>query len=119
MFTYVQNLVMEDEIAERLRIKARKEALKVTSKRNEWLRSEEVKQLARVMDMPITAVRVHRQPRTVLQPPPAGKERRRITVMLLEKRGDAVVSQEESKEVEDHPRRKTGLRRKPTSKWRT
>ncbi len=76
------------------------------------MKADEVKQLARlrVIDLPITAVRIHRQPRGVLQPPPAGKRRKRITVMLLEKRGDAVVTQEDSKEVENHPKRRTSMR---------
>ena len=116
VFAFVENVLLEYEIAERLRGKNEKlrkrtevEVEKSEDRKNEWMRPEEVRQLAQVMDLPITAVRIHRQPRRVLQAPPHGKPRRRVTVMLLQNRGDAVVTQESSEEVRKHPKRRTSM----------
>ncbi|CAJ1419645.1 unnamed protein product [Effrenium voratum] len=49
---------------------------KEQGKANAWLPRSEVKKLRRLLDMPITAARLHKQPRKRMQRPPHSEERR-------------------------------------------
>ena len=79
---------------------------KEQGKANAWLPRSEVKKLRRLLDMPITAARLHKQPRKRMQRPPGGKKRGRVVVMLSKRAGAAMVSQETLEEVQQQPRRK-------------
>ena len=111
MFAYVQNVIATEDRAEILRNKAREgcSAEDGSSRANHWMRRDEVRRLARTLDMPVTAIRLHRQPRKRLHPPPGRHDRRRITVMLLQKEGEAMVSDETVNQVKEQPRRKTTM----------
>lgn len=78
-------------------------------RKNEWMKREEVAELARLLDLPISAVRIHRQPRKRLHPPPAGKRRSRVTVMLLEQQGEAMVLTENQEKTEKNKKTKTPM----------
>ena len=80
--------------------------LKERGKANAWLPRTEVKKLRRLLDLPITAARLHKQPRKRMQRPPGGKKRGRVVVMLSKQAGAAMVSQETLEEVRQQPRRK-------------
>ncbi|CAJ1408326.1 unnamed protein product [Effrenium voratum] len=77
---------------------------KEQGKANAWLPRSEVKKLRRLLDMPITAARLHKQPRKRMQRPPGGQKRGRVVVMLSKRA--AMVSQETLEEVQQQPRRK-------------
>ena len=102
-FTYVQNIVMEDEILEALALETGKE-LQHVERKNEWIKGEEVQKLAELLDLPITAIRLHKQPRKKMQSPGNKTGRGRITVMILKKAGEAIVYHENADEVKRKPR---------------
>ena len=110
-FIYVQNLVMEDEILSALAQKTGRK-LKRVERKNEWLKGEEVQKLSELLELPITAVRLHKQPRKKMQSPGGKEGRTRITVMLLEKPGEAVVCHERADQVKMKPKASTPM------KWR-
>ena len=66
----------------------------------------EVKKLRRLLGMPITAARLHKQPRKRTQRLCGGKKRGRVVVVLSKQAGAAMVSQETLEEVQQQPRRK-------------
>ena len=66
----------------------------------------EVRKMAALMDLPIVGIRYHLKPRKWFQKPPNAKSRGRITVMLNDAVGSAMVCQETAEEVKQHPRRK-------------
>ena len=68
-------------------------------KQNLWLPKQEVKLLGRLLNLPVTAARLHRAPRKKLQETPNKKARRRITVMLLENPGEALVVDEDVQQM--------------------
>ncbi|CAL1135188.1 unnamed protein product [Cladocopium goreaui] len=110
VFTYVQNVVMEEEIQEMMAKKAQQQIQERRGwRKNEWMKREEVAELARLLDLPISAVRIHRQPRKRLHPPPAGKRRSRVTVMLLEQQGEAMVLTENQEKTEKNKKTKTPM----------
>ena len=61
-FTYVKNVVMEDDIAARLAEKAGRK-VEGAKRASEWMSRGEVRQLASLLDMPVCAVRIHKQAR--------------------------------------------------------
>ena len=73
---------------------------------NEWASRQEVRRLAALLNLPVVGARYHHMPRKRFHPPPTGKKRARITVMLSEEVGSAMVCQESALEVEEHPRRR-------------
>ena len=78
-----------------------------SSKRsNEWVSRKEVKKLSNLLDLPIVSARFHLEPRKKFQKPLGSHARSRITVMLNEEIGSAMVCQEGKEEVGCHPRRK-------------
>ena len=75
-------------------------------KANEWLSRSEVKKLRDLLDLPVTSARLHRDPRKRFQKPPGGRDRRRVTVLLGEKPGVALLVQEDAEEVLQRGRRR-------------
>lgn len=73
---------------------------------NEWLAREELRVLQRLLDLPVRAARVHFAPRKRLQRPPNDKPRRRVSVLLGQEPGMALLVQEEAHEVQSKPRRR-------------
>ena len=73
---------------------------------NEWLAREELRVLQRLLDLPVRAARVHFAPRKRLQRPPNDKPRRRVSVLLGQEPGMALLVQEEAHEVQNKPRRR-------------
>jgi len=110
-FNYVKNVVMEDDIAARLAEKAGRK-IEATRRASEWMSRGEVRQFASLLDMPICTVRIHKQARKKMQPPPSRKKRGRITIMLGERDSQAMVTYEDAQAVARGPRRHTGI------KWR-
>lgn len=111
VFVYVQNAVMEEEIAKRLADKTGRMVERPSHRDSEWMSRDEVKKLGELLELPLTAVRLHRGTRKRFQQPPKKRKRGRITVMLGESR-QAMVSFEKPDEVSLHPRRRAGV------KWR-
>ena len=104
-FSQVQVMVSDQHLPEKLRDQVQNMADK-TGKKNQWISRKEVKQLARLLDMPITSARLHRAPRKRMQKPPGGKQRGRLSVMLLQEEGQALVVHEKAEEVKKMPRKK-------------
>ena len=75
-------------------------------KANEWLPRAEVKQLAGLLDLPLTSARLHRGPRKRLQNPGPRNRKPRITLMLGQEHGHAMVARESAEEVRQRPKRK-------------
>ena len=73
---------------------------------NEWVSRKEVKKLSNLLDLPIVSARFQLEPRKKFQKPLGSHARSRITVMLNEEIGPAMVCQEGKEEVGCHPRRK-------------
>ena len=84
----------------------------VPQRANEWLNGAELQSLKDIFDLPITAARWHISPRCRLQKPPHGHPRHRISVLLGEVPGNALVLQETPEEVQSRPRRRSPF------KWR-
>ena len=57
----------------------------------------------------MTSARLHRDPRKKFQKPPADRDRRRVTVLLGEKPGVALLVQEDAEEVKQRGRRRAPL----------
>ena len=75
-------------------------------KPNEWLPKEEVRELAGLLDLPLTLARLHRAPRKRLQNPGPRNRKPRVTLMLGKEHGHAMVATESAEEVSQRPRRK-------------
>ena len=73
---------------------------------NEWLPRGQVRKLAELLDMPLTAARFHRAPRKRLQNPGPRWRRHRVTVMLGEDPRQVMVAEENPDEVSRRPRHK-------------
>ena len=73
---------------------------------NEWVGRTELKMLRRLLDLPIVSARWHHEPRKRMQKPPNDKGRKRISVLLGEQPGVALLVQENETEVKAHPRRR-------------
>lgn len=73
---------------------------------NEWLQRNELRSLRELLGLPITAARWHMAPRKRMQRPPNAASRRRISFLLGESPGMALLVQEASHEVLSHPRRR-------------
>ena len=80
--------------------------LQKNNRASEWAKKSEVKKLARLLDLQIVSVKLHHMPRKKFDKPPKGKKRGRITVMLGEEIGQAMVCQETSEDVEKRASRK-------------
>ena len=76
---------------------------------NEWLSRSEVKVLRRILDLPVVSARLHVAPRKRMQRPPANVigERGRVSVMLGEQPGLALLVEETKEEVKAHPRKRS------------
>ncbi|CAK9094352.1 Transposon Ty1-PL Gag-Pol polyprotein, partial [Durusdinium trenchii] len=98
MFQQLQVMVSDQEFKGLLRQKILKKG-EERKRHSQWL-PKEVKQIRRLLDLPVSAVRLHRTPRKKLQPVPNGKKRRRITIMLLEGPGEAMIVDESTKDME-------------------
>ena len=79
---------------------------KTEEKGNEWLPRDEVRELAGLLDLPLTSARLHRAPRKRLQNPGPRNRKPRITLMLGKEHGHAMVARESAEEVSQRPRRK-------------
>ena len=75
-------------------------------KANEWLPRREVEQLARLLDVPLSAARVHRRPRKRLQHPGPRGDKARLTVMYGQDPNQVLLAQESPGEVAQRPRRR-------------
>ena len=73
---------------------------------NEWLPRREVEQLSHLLDMPLSAARVHRRPRKRLQHPGPRGGKSRVTLMYGENPSQILVGRESSSEVAARPRRR-------------
>ena len=74
---------------------------------NTWASKAEVKKLARLLDLPVVSVKYHHMARKRFQKPPKGKKRGRITVMMGEEVGQAMVCHETAEDVRHRPQRKS------------
>ena len=74
---------------------------------NQWASKNEVKKLRTLLDLPIASARFHFGARKRFQRPVNQKGMARVTVMMGEKEGMALVSQESKEEVKKRPGRKT------------
>ena len=73
---------------------------------NQWATKEEIQKLRILLDLPITSARYHFGARKRLQDPKHQKGKARYTVMLGEKEGTALVTQETAEEAKARPKRK-------------
>lgn len=73
---------------------------------NEWVTRAEVQKLRQLLDMPVVSARLHLAPRKRMQRPPGRNSRGRVSVLLGESPGMALLVEESSREVSDHPRRR-------------
>ena len=107
MFQQLEVMVADQEIQGALRQKILK---KGEGQRllNQWLPKEEVRQMSKLLDLPISAARLHRGPRKKLQKCPTEEKKRRITMMLLEQPGQAILV-DESKEEMKRPKKKSSV----------
>lgn len=105
-FHQVQFMVAEKDFSEEFSMKLQLDESRKLN--NQWLSRQEVRQLSKLLDVPISAARLHRTPRKRFQPLPSRKKRGRITVMLQETPGQVIISNEDSTQLEDRPRRRAG-----------
>ncbi len=90
-------------------LKREKDASSSKVRANEWLGRSEVKVLRRILDLPVVSARLHIAPRKRMQRPPVNvtNQRGRVSVMLGEEPGLALLVQEKKEEVSMHPRRRS------------
>lgn len=105
-FHQVQFMVAEKDFSEEFSTKLQLEESRKLN--NQWLSRQEVRQLSKLLDVPVSAARLHRTPRKRFQPLPSGRKRGRITVMLQETPGQVIISNEDSTQLEERPRRRAG-----------
>ena len=74
---------------------------------NQWASKNEVRKLRTLLDLPIASARFHFGARKRFQRPVNQKGMARVTVMMGEEEGMALVSQESKEEVKKRPGRKT------------
>lgn len=104
-FSQVKVMVSDQHLPEKLREQVQGMADR-TGRRNQWISRREVKQLSRLLDLPITSARLHRMPRKRMQKPPGNRPRGRLSVMLLQEEGQAMVVHEKPEDVKKEPRKK-------------
>ena len=75
---------------------------------NQWPQKNKVRQMSKLLDLPLSAVRLHRSPRKKMQELPKEEKKRRITMMLLKEPGKAMVV-DESKEDMKRPKKKSSV----------
>ena len=73
---------------------------------NEWISRYELALLQELTGLPITAARLHRQPRKKFARPPKMVSRSRLSILIGEDPRDAYVVEEDENEVQQNPRRK-------------
>ena len=73
---------------------------------NEWVTRSEIQKLRQLLDMPVVSARLHLTPRKRMQRPPEGRSRGRVSVLLGQSPGMALLVEETSLEVCEHPRRR-------------
>ena len=78
-------------------------------KANEWVSRYELSLLRELTGLPITAARLHRQPRKRLARPPKMASRARLSILLGKDPQNAFVVEENTEEVRQHPPRKAGF----------
>ena len=76
---------------------------------NEWLPRRELRRLRRMLDLPITSARWHIAPRKTLQKVP-GPGKGRVTVLLGEEPGVALLVEESAQEASQRPKRRAPFR---------
>lgn len=108
-FNQVKIMVSDQHLPEELQRRVQGMADK-SGRGNQWMPRREVRQLARLLDMPITSARLHRAPRKRVQKPPGSRPRGRISVMLLQEEGQAImVVHEKAEEVKKEPRNRAPI----------
>ena len=75
-------------------------------RKNEWLSKAEVCQLGKLLDLPLSSVRLHRAPRKRLQCPGVHRARPRTTVMFQKDPSNVLVGQETAEQVAQRPQRR-------------
>ena len=73
---------------------------------NQWVTKEEIQKLKILLNLPITSARYHFGAKKRLQDPKHQKGKARYTVMIDEKEGTALVTQEKAEEAKARPKRK-------------
>ena len=76
---------------------------------NEWVSRYELEVLRKLTGLPLSAVRIHRQPRKRLMKPPKMVSRSRLSILIGEDPKDAYVVEEKEHEVKKNPKRKAGF----------
>ena len=76
---------------------------------NEWVTQYELGLLRELTGLPLTSARLHRQPRKKLARPPKLASRARLSILIGQDPRDAFVVEENTKEVEQNPRRKASF----------
>lgn len=97
LFQQLEVMVSDQMMTGKLRKKVMKE--EEQGRANQWLKRGELRQLRRLLDLPISAARLHRAPRKKLQRHPRQEEKRRVSLMLLEEPGNAMILDEKKTEV--------------------
>ena len=82
------------------------ELFKLPVRKKEWLSKAEVNQLGKLLDLPLSSVRLRRAPRKRLQRPGPHRARPRTTVMFQKDPSSVLVGQETAEQVEQRPQRK-------------
>ena len=108
MFQQLQVMVSDQDLTGRLKQRIMKKGDEKQLK-NQWLPRNELKQIRRLLDLPVSAARLHRAPRKKLQAHPQKKNKRRVTLMLLEEPGQALLLDEKKNEAK---------RKKCSASWR-
>ena len=101
----------EDQLRKRFKSEVFNYTMAATSlppltRANEWASRSEVKKLSTLLDLPLVSVRYHHQPRKRFQKPYGDHPKARITILLSDEAGTALVTQESFEDVEKHPRKK-------------
>ena len=76
---------------------------------NEWVNQYELALLRELTGLPLTSARLHRQPRKKMARPPKLASRARLSILIGQDPRDAFVVEENTKEVEQNPRRKASF----------
>ena len=76
---------------------------------NEWVSRYELEVLRKLTGLPVSAARIHRQPRKKLMRPPKLVSRSRLSILIGEDPKDAYVVEENEQDVRKNPRRKAGF----------
>ena len=107
MFQQLEVMVSDHELQGKIRRKVLRHE-EQRRRMNQWLQKDEVDQMSRLLNLPLSAVRLHRTPRRKLQELPKEEQKRRITMMLLQEPGQALLV-DESKEDMKRPKKKSSV----------